>query len=56
VYTGKSGEREMTQTLEGTPAVRRTLGRRVSALLRGSADRVTGISTAIASHRGEAAS
>jgi hypothetical protein len=44
----------MTQTLEGTPAVRRTLGRRVPALLRGSADHATGTSTTMAGHRGEA--
>ena len=50
----QSGEREMTQTLEGTPAVGRTLGRRVTALLRGSADRATGTSTTTTGHRGEA--
>jgi len=50
----QSGEREMTQTLEGTPAVRRTLGRRVTALRRGSAIRATGVPTATIGHRGEA--
>jgi len=44
----------MTQTLEGTPAARRTLGRRVTALRRGSAIRATGVSTATIGHRGEA--
>jgi hypothetical protein len=44
----------MTQTLEGTPAVSRTLGRRVTALLRGSAHHATGTSTTTAVHRGEA--
>ena len=44
----------MTQTLEGTPAVRRTLGRRVTALRCGGASRATGVSTATIGHRGEA--
>jgi hypothetical protein len=49
-----SGEREMTQTLEGTPAARRTLGRRVAALLRGNANRATSMPVTGAGHRGEA--
>jgi hypothetical protein len=44
----------MTQTLEGIPAVRRTLGRRVAALLRGNANRATSTSVTGAGHRGEA--
>jgi hypothetical protein len=50
-----SGEREMTQTLEGSPAARRTLGRRVTAPQRGCAIRATGMSVTAAGHRGEAA-
>jgi len=46
----------MTQTLEGTPAMRRTLGRRVTAHRRGSAIRATGVSTVTVGHRGEAGS
>jgi hypothetical protein len=44
----------MTQTLEGTPAARRTLGRRVAALLRGNANRATSLTVTGAGHRGEA--
>ena len=44
----------MTQTLEGTPAVSRTLGRRVGALLRGNAIRATSMPVTGAGHRGEA--
>jgi hypothetical protein len=44
----------MTQTLEGTPAVRRTLGRRVTALRRGSTIRATSVSTMTVGHRGVA--
>ena len=49
-----SGEREMTQKLEGTPATRRTLGRRVAALSRGNASRATGVPVTADGHRGEA--
>jgi hypothetical protein len=44
----------MTQTLEGTPAARRILGRRVTAPQRGCAIRATGMSVTAAGHRGEA--
>ena len=44
----------MTQTLEGRPAARRTLGRRVAALHRGSAINATSASVTAAGHRGEA--
>jgi hypothetical protein len=44
----------MTQTLEGTPAARRTLGRRVTAPQRGSAIRATGVSRTAVGRRGEA--
>jgi hypothetical protein len=43
----------MTQTLEGTPATRRTLGRRVAALSEGNATRATGVPIAADGHRGE---
>jgi hypothetical protein len=52
--TTQSGEREMTQTLEGAPARSRTLGRRVAAVLRGNAIRATGTSVTAVGHRGEA--
>jgi hypothetical protein len=53
--TTRIGEREMTQTLEGVPAVGgRTLGRRVTAQPWGSVDRATGSSITAAGHRGEA--
>jgi hypothetical protein len=50
-----SGEREMTQTLEGSsPAAGRTLERRVMALHRGSAIRATSLIVTGVGHRGEA--
>ena len=50
-----SGEREMTQTLEGSsPAAGRTLGRRVTALLRGSATRAKSPCVTGVGPRGEA--
>lgn len=50
-----SGEREMTQTLEGSrPAAGRTLGRRVTALFRGSATRAKSLFVTGVGHRGEA--
>jgi hypothetical protein len=50
------GEREMTHTLEGKPAVRRSLERCVAALPGGSASTATSVSgTAVGGHRGEAA-
>jgi hypothetical protein len=50
-----SGEREMTQTLEGSsPAAGRTLERRVTALLRGSATTATSRFITGVGHRGEA--
>jgi hypothetical protein len=55
-FTSQSGEREMTQTLEGIPAAGggRTLGRRVTARRSGAGDRATGPSATAAGHRGEA--
>jgi hypothetical protein len=44
----------MTQTLEGRPAARRTLGRRVVALPRGSAINTASESVTTVGHRGEA--
>jgi hypothetical protein len=45
----------MTQTLEGSrPAIGRTLGRRVTALHRGSAIRATSRFVTSVGHRGEA--
>lgn len=55
-FTRRSGEREMTQTLEGIPAAGggRTLGRRVTARRGGRANRATGPSITASGHRGEA--
>ena len=49
-----SGEREMTQTLEGSPAAGPTLGRRVTALLWGGAARARSPLGTGVGHRGEA--
>ena len=50
---GKAGRGRMTQTLEGRPAARRTLERRVVALHWGSAMNATSASVTAAGHRGE---
>jgi CheY-like chemotaxis protein len=42
----------MTQTLEGTPATGRTLGRRVAALSEGNAIRATGMPVTAEGHQG----